>query len=187
MVKDITGHGCVNNKTFKITFPNWMREDLKRHFTRGYFDGDGTICKISGSKNQFVSSICGNDVFIDQLESYLNTGKIYKQDKISILTFSNKSDIEYLRNLYYDNSNIFLKRKYDIFNSFDKDFKRDYSLTKNKKSYIIYDRYGEKHESDNLKLFCKNHDIVYSTMSNLSRGIGKSNKGWICYKKEIEK
>lgn len=35
--------GCVPQKTFKIVFPNWLREDLIRHFVRGYFDGDGSV------------------------------------------------------------------------------------------------------------------------------------------------
>lgn len=35
--------GCLQKKSFKIIFPTFLREDLIRHFIRGYFDGDGSF------------------------------------------------------------------------------------------------------------------------------------------------
>jgi len=33
---------------------------------------------------------------------------------------------------------------------------------------------------NHLKSFCIENNLVYSTMSNLARGIGNTNKGWKC-------
>jgi hypothetical protein len=35
--------GCHRAKSFTITFPQWLDENLTKHFVRGYFDGDGCI------------------------------------------------------------------------------------------------------------------------------------------------
>lgn len=35
-----------------------------------------------------------------------------------------------------------------------------------------------------LRKFCEENNLVFSTMSNLSRGIGKTCKGWKCNKFE---
>jgi len=42
-VKNLIDKGCHQAKTFTLEFSKFLREDLKRHFIRGYFDGDGTI------------------------------------------------------------------------------------------------------------------------------------------------
>ena len=41
---DLISNGCLENKTFKLDFPN-IDENLVRHFIRGYFDGDGSLSK----------------------------------------------------------------------------------------------------------------------------------------------
>lgn len=41
---DLISHGCLENKTFKLDFPN-VDENLVHHFIRGYFDGDGSLSK----------------------------------------------------------------------------------------------------------------------------------------------
>ena len=43
LVSDLEKWGCVENKTFKLKFPEFLSEDLVPHFVRGYFDGDGSI------------------------------------------------------------------------------------------------------------------------------------------------
>ena len=53
---DLTALGVMQNKTFKITFPD-INKDLFSHFIRGYFDGDGCISKTGrGAKCNIVSS-----------------------------------------------------------------------------------------------------------------------------------
>ena len=36
-------HGVTANKTFNVTYPTWLSEELQHHFVRGVFDGDGSI------------------------------------------------------------------------------------------------------------------------------------------------
>ena len=108
--------GCVQAKTFKITFPNWLREDLKRHFIRGYFDGDGSISKDSKDPS---CSILGNCIFMSELSKYIkNTLNIHiseflvkKNNKLLTLTISGRKQcIKFLDFLYKD-SIIHLNRK----------------------------------------------------------------------------
>ena len=43
--------GCVQNKTFKITFPDFIPDEIMRHFIRGYFDGDGGLTLYINTNN----------------------------------------------------------------------------------------------------------------------------------------
>lgn len=117
MVNDLISHGCMNNKTFKISLPN-LREDLMRHFIRGYFDGDGHI--TNSKKNYFQIGILGNEKFISSLYDLLNgyiIGDIYKHKKGKVfnLHIGNNYSCIRIRNYFYDNSNIYLNRKKIIF------------------------------------------------------------------------
>jgi hypothetical protein len=73
-----------------------------------------------------------------------------------------------------------MKRKFDKFNEIDYNFKRDYSLTKNKFKYKLTNPDGMTIIVENLRKFCDENGLVYSTMSNLSRNVGRTNKGWKC-------
>lgn len=43
MSEKLTNLGCTPNKTFLLTFPDWIDKNLINHFIRGYFDGDGCL------------------------------------------------------------------------------------------------------------------------------------------------
>jgi hypothetical protein len=73
-----------------------------------------------------------------------------------------------------------MKRKLEVFNKINDNFKRNYSTNKNRKKYKLTNPNGLIIITDNLKLSCTDNDLNYSTMSNLSRGIGNTNKGWKC-------
>ena len=47
-------HGCHPNKTFTLTFPEWLNESLYSSFIRGYFDGDGYIGIIRDSRKDKI-------------------------------------------------------------------------------------------------------------------------------------
>ena len=116
--------GCVNNKTFKITFPE-INNKFMCHFIRGYFDGDGSICKVKGKWNRV--SIAGNQNFIESLNKYLLDYEIYKikiytQGKIKILSITNVTDILKFKKIIYNNSTVFLERKKNRFNDINGDF-----------------------------------------------------------------
>ena len=61
--------GCIENKTFFITFPNEeiLPKKLIRHFIRGYFDGDGCITFSIKEKYNYLYYIhhdCPNTICI---------------------------------------------------------------------------------------------------------------------------
>ncbi len=112
-------HGVMARKTFKITFPYWLPENLMPHFIRGFNDGDGCIgiskktkqCKVEiVSNHRFCTQL--KQVIIDQINinSCIYTQASSKISKLSI--HGNNNSINFL-NWIYKNSTIHLERKYD--------------------------------------------------------------------------
>lgn len=117
----------VPNKTLIADFPRSMPRNMLRHFIRGYFDGDGSICESFSNKNSITATIyatfaCGSFKFIDYLFTFLkaelgvngylqdfNTGKKW-QIKY------NTNDAKKLLHYMYDNSSVYLDRKFQLFN-----------------------------------------------------------------------
>lgn len=134
-IKKLGLNSRKTNSEFKI--PE-MDKSLYRHFIRGYFDGDGTIFKTKkGNYYYLKSNICSptktilediqNILVLNNIDSSINkekrVGKTMKIiDHNSICTMDmyrlyirKKEAILKFYNFLYDNSEIFLKRKYDIF------------------------------------------------------------------------
>lgn len=59
LVSDLEKWGCVENKTFKLKFPDFLNEDLIPHFIRGYFDGDGSVYLHAQKTNNKEYQILG--------------------------------------------------------------------------------------------------------------------------------
>ena len=129
LVKDLIKHGCTNKKTFTITFPE-LREDLIRHFIRGYFDGDGCISDIKPKKYKsnekylnkyFTFSIVSNKIFIKQMLNIFDKMNILCSiqiyDNYDILCSYDKLSILNMKEYIYNKSNIYLNRKKCIFDS----------------------------------------------------------------------
>lgn len=150
------------------------------HFIRGYFDGDGCIHKIKNTPNSFIISIVSNNNFIEDIQKYLRIGYVREHKNYSILEIYKIDDIKKFRDFIYKNSTIYLERKKEKFDLVQDEYKRDYSMTQNKYQYKITNPFGEEIITNHLRLFCNENNLVYSTMSNLSRGIGRINKGWKC-------
>ncbi len=124
MVKKLFELGCINNKTFKVMLPD-IDNELMRHFIRGYFDGDGSICKIKDKWDNV--SIAGNQNFIETLKKFLleydiHKCNIYTQGKIKILKLTNISDIVKFKNFIYNGDTVSLSRKKNRFNDVINDF-----------------------------------------------------------------
>lgn len=67
MKNTLVTHGCVPNKSLKITFPHHIPDNLIRHFIRGYFDGDGCISscanKCSNGTKDYMMTITSTELF----------------------------------------------------------------------------------------------------------------------------
>lgn len=115
--------GVYQNKSFIINFPSnkVVPYELKRHFIRGYFDGDGSI-SIPKDKSKMSWSIIGNYNFINGVKKYIEENidnyflKVYKHSVNSSIYCLSKGG-RYVVNTFldwlYKDTTIYLQRKYD--------------------------------------------------------------------------
>lgn len=116
--------GCMQAKTFKITFPEWLQDNLIPHFIRGCFDGDGYISK--NEKNPQIS-IVATEIFCNKLAEilkakcdincYIRTRHKERNNNIRTLGISGRLQIIRFLNFTYKNANIFLDRKMELANN----------------------------------------------------------------------
>lgn len=118
--------GCMQRKSKVITMPfGVVPEQLIRHFIRGYFDGDG-ICGIyRHSERKYIKYprakiTCGSHDFVNQLKEYLNNinircGIVTSKEGNYDIFFSGKDNVVNFLKYMYNESNIYLDRKYEIY------------------------------------------------------------------------
>jgi hypothetical protein len=115
--------GCVQNKTFKITFPDFLPQENLKHFIRGYYDGDGglTIYEIIDKKTKKLTqkyklTFRGTKDFCEKLKFFLNielgVGGSISIEKIPSLSYSGKNQIIEILDYVYSDSTIYMDRKY---------------------------------------------------------------------------
>ena len=116
IVKDLIKNGVVQNKTNSIIYPIINNEILFYHFLRGFLDGDGCIWK---NKNRFsVKFTNSNNIFLEYLQEKLSTygflSSIYKENDKKYNLYIRGDVVKFL-NKIYDNSNLYLKRKHQLY------------------------------------------------------------------------
>ena len=115
MKDDLIKLGCMPNKTFKITFPNFP---YMSHFLRGYLDGDGCI---SVAKNRCRVIFTCNVNFGNGLQQFLlnsldikSSVSKYTRSEVVDITISNINDcVKFLNYIYNDCQNFYMDRKYE--------------------------------------------------------------------------
>lgn len=108
------------DKTFRITFPFWLSNDLKWHFIRGYFDGDGCFYEYK-NKDRALVTIMSSAKFSDELCDFLNDNEIKctstfasnASEKNKIVKFSSKKAVKRFFDFIYKDAEIYLDRKYN--------------------------------------------------------------------------
>jgi len=136
MFNNLNDWGCTPCKSKTIVFPN-IPDDLFHHFIRGYFDGDGTVGVYKNLKTNtwkvLKTGICsGSELFIKQVLEKLpvrNKNIYYKG--VYTTQFSLNDSIA-LYNYMYENANVYLLRKKQIFDKYLLEYKprkrfRDYN------------------------------------------------------------
>lgn len=113
-------------KSHTVKFPD-LNQDLIYHFLRGYFEGDGTLSNIKCKTLNAVS------ITSSSKEMLLAIKKIFPEK--SYITRDNfllcrKEALSFLRTIYKDCDFLFLKRKFEIFKYWDKNF--EFNSTKNR-------------------------------------------------------
>lgn len=123
----------MNKKNKKLTFPSdeIVPYELKRHFIRGYLDGDGSVytTKSSTQKTEISVTFVGTKDFLDGLKDYwskdsLKLDKRYKEREYNIYQLrigGNMKVIEILYRLYKDSTTC-MERKYNVFKKFIEEY-----------------------------------------------------------------
>jgi len=102
-------------KSYILQFPDLETEELKWHFLRGYLDGDGCILFQKCHKNRIPAcNISSYSTKMLQSKDFCNINCCLGDTKI---TYCGSNAIKFLNNIY-NNSTIYLKRKYIRYISF---------------------------------------------------------------------
>lgn len=131
MCESLASYGIVPRKTYlRITTPK-IKDELLRHFYRGLFDADGWITehKVKRQKNQheFGFSSYHEDILIEiknwiSQETGKNIGYIKKRNRgnqqVTQLIIGGNLNFVNIGKLFYDNSNIYLDRKFEKYKGF---------------------------------------------------------------------
>lgn len=132
MCEDLIRLGCPQAKTFNLIFPNTSQvpKEYVSHFIRGYFDGDGSIYINATNKRQRFSLV-GTESFLTSLQSIITSElgitktMLYKpsntvKNNIAVLSYCGLNDCIKIQEYLYNNSTIYMERKYNKFNSLRK-------------------------------------------------------------------
>lgn len=121
---DLASLGCTQNKTFSLVYPS-IENQYNSHFIRGYFDGDGCF-SFSNYDQQWVFSITGTkNLLLDiqkilMIECSLNKTKLTKRKKnteIYTLIYKGNKQLKRIVKYLYQDSFIYLNRKFELANS----------------------------------------------------------------------
>jgi DNA-binding transcriptional regulator WhiA len=114
----------TTRKSLTYKLPKITNSDNFRHYLRGYFDGDGSICESFSNANSKTASIyaniTGSKDFISQLQVFIKykldiTGHNQIKDTVSCLKY-NTNDAKKLLEYMYVDSTVYLPRKYNLYN-----------------------------------------------------------------------
>ena len=117
----LNNYGCTPRKSLTLQFPSlniFKDESLIRHFIRGYFDGDGYVSKIKNDYKALTIQVLGTESFLNSILKNLKISAELKHNhgnSEEITMYFKINSIQALTFLYkiYNNSNIYLDRKYE--------------------------------------------------------------------------
>ena len=114
--------GLFENKSLSLIFPEYLTPNLYRHFIRGYFDGDGYVSKNKKEARVSIISteqMCTNmaDIVKNELKIYVEIALCHGRTDVTTRTLriSGKKQIIKFLDYIYDDANLFLERKYNIY------------------------------------------------------------------------
>ena len=146
--QDLINLGCFSAKTNIIKFPTAEQVSKKylKHFIRGYFDGDGCISYSNrGKMYKPKVSIIGTLDLLEGIKNILNIkGNIRLANKNSLNPFIfeigfNDAEAKLFLDYIYNNSNIYLDRKYQRYKVF-KNY--NFAVPVEKSQELLWDKNG---------------------------------------------
>lgn len=111
--KDLAAYGIIPHKTGTLSIPKVLDKQYWKDFIRGYFDGDGTICKDGTGFRVTITS--ANKEILEDINSYfeengIKPSNLYKDHNNICIRFRSQASID-IYNLLYYNDCLCLKRK----------------------------------------------------------------------------
>lgn len=118
MYDDLVKHGVVEHKTTILKYPTDIPDELERHFIRGYVDGDGCV---TYNGNSYSMSVVSTNDFLDGCIDFFNRKGVYKHSKrenrfeeCPAISLRLTGETAYLvMKLLYEESSVYLDRKYE--------------------------------------------------------------------------
>lgn len=183
MYEDLTKLGCGPCKSYNIRFPSSLKVNLKRHFVRGYCDGDGHIRDMTkyienNESEKMVVDITSNFAFIEGLKEHLQfdlgfniadinvrSGREEDDNPTSSITISSLDGCKLFLNYIYKDASFFLERKFNSYKNF-----LDYYVINGHKSKSLAIRVGKKRSTDksNFALCINDKCLTQKYLSDIS-------------------
>lgn len=120
MVNSLRKLGLFQNKSMQIEFPLWLQDEYYFHFLRGYIDGDGCIMKTEKrltiiSTESFCNSI--SQYLLEKLNVHCSISLCHKNKEVATrdLRISGAKQVKTVLDKVYEDANIYLDRKYQIY------------------------------------------------------------------------
>ena len=116
LVKDLVNQGCKQNKSLTSKPDFEMNDKFLIHWTRGLFDGDGSI--YPNKENKIVRyriNLCGTkEILLKVQEIWDIDRKLDFNRSIPKFVLCKKDEVNRILRLMYDEATIYLNRKYEL-------------------------------------------------------------------------
>lgn len=118
LYKRLQDFGFTTDKTHThCNILDKIPQELKRHFIRGYTDGDGSV-RFDKQKDWYKVGITwcnGVPEILNEIQSYFNNcnGQLRSKETYYTLSYEKQSDVAFICKNLYENCTYYLKRKYD--------------------------------------------------------------------------
>ena len=123
-VENLVNKGCIPKKSLVLSFPNnnILPKNLRKDFIRGYFDGDGCFSAIMRNRKNKPNPVFEGEINVlgtydilkhIVLEFPTNIVPIKQFGKIYKIRYQSKQSIFSILSYLYNNSTIYLDRKFN--------------------------------------------------------------------------
>lgn len=184
IVNDLIKHGILYNKTYLSENLPLVEEKYIKSLLLGIFDGDGSIYRNirNGGLYEYTVNFSNNKSVLNHIKKILlkwnisssNIRRRYDNDFSCMLDIRGNLNIEKIKDLLYNESNFYLKRKKNRFN----DFTSSLNLLKRRYLSEIVVNNIKNHYLNDLKQIeiSKIEKIPYSTVRTVIQRLRKNGK-----------